>query len=232
MQSFKCLPGLLLATSAVYTSVTVAAPVDEEEGYYGVARLMSVERKARNMASSERPGIGSFVSGDDRQKDITGTIGVGYKFGNGWRAEGELSFPRNDKFTSGSTMFPTSLNEHHIDSRRVMFNVYRDLRITEVLSVYGSAGLGLARLESKGWQGNESRKYASATQTNLAWSLGAGIAYDVTDSMTLDLGYRYVDMGNTESGWNDFTNARDRQDEKMKANLVSSEFQLGVRWAF
>eukprot|EP00866_Antonospora_locustae_P000896 jgi/Antlo1/896/74 len=39
-------------------------------------------------------------------------------------------------------------------------------------------------------------------------------------------------MGDTESGWNNFANARGLQDEKMKANLISSEFSLGMRWAF
>ncbi|WP_081794177.1 outer membrane protein [Pseudomonas sp. RIT288] len=231
MQMLKTLPVLLLVSSAIHTTLAVAAPA-EKEGYYGVARVISAERKARNMDSSARPGIGAFVSGNDTQNDMTGSIGVGYRFGNGWRMEGELSLPQKDKFTSGSTTFPTSLNEHHIESRRVMLNAYRDFRVTEKMSFYGSAGLGLAQLESKGWQGNESRQYGSATQTNLAWSLGAGVAYDVTDHLALDLGYRYVDMGDTESGWNNFPNARGLQDEKMKANLVSSEILLGARWAF
>ena len=222
---------LLLLTPLVYSSLASAAPA-EEEGYYGVARVISAERTARNMDSSARPGIGSFVSGDDSHKDMTGSIGLGYRFGNGWRLEGELSLAQKDKFNSGSTTFPTSLNEHHIESSRVMLNAYRDLRITDKVSLYGSVGLGLAKLESKGWQGNESRQYGSATQTNLAWSVGAGVAYDVTDRLTLDLGYRYIDMGDTESGWNNFPNARGLQDEKMKANLVSRELLLGARWAF
>jgi opacity protein-like surface antigen len=231
MKMLKAVPVLLLATSAIHTSLAVAAS-SEDEGYYGVARVISAERKARNMDSSARPGIGAFVSGDDSQKDVTGSVGVGYKFGNGWRVEGEVSLPQKDTFTSGSTTFPTSLNHHHIDSQRVMLNAYRDFRVADKVSVYGSAGLGLARLESKGWQGNESRQYGSATQTNLAWSLGAGVVYDVTERLSVDLGYRYIDMGDTESGWNNFPNARGLQDEKMKANLVSSEFVLGARWAF
>jgi opacity protein-like surface antigen len=231
MKMLKAVPVLLLATSAIHTSLAVAASA-EDEGYYGVARVISAERKARNMDSSARPGIGAFVSGDDSQKDVTGSVGVGYKFGNGWRVEGEVSLPQKDTFTSGSTTFPTSLNNHHIDSQRVMLNAYRDFRVADKVSIYGSAGLGLARLESKGWQGNESRQYGSATQTNLAWSLGAGVVYDVTERLSVDLGYRYIDMGDTESGWNNFPNARGLQDEKMKANLVSSEFVLGARWAF
>lgn len=221
----------LLAAVSAHTSLASAAPA-EQEGYYGVARVISAEYKARNMNASARPGIGSFVSGDDSSNDMSGSIGLGYRFGNGWRVEGELSLPQKDKFTSGSTSFPTSLNVHHIESRRVMLNAYRDFRVTDKLSLYGSAGLGLAHLTSSGWQGNESRQYESQKQTNLAWSLGAGVAYDVTERLALDLGYRYIDMGDTESGWNSFTNARRLQDEKMKANLVSSEFVLGARWAF
>lgn len=217
--------------AAAHTSLASATPA-EDEGYYGVARLISAERKARNMSSSARPGIGSFVSGDDSNNYMTGSIGVGYKFGNGWRVEGEVSLPEEDKFTSGSTTFPTSLNVHHIDSKRAMLTAYRDFRVTDKVSLYGSAGLGLARLKSSGWQGNESRQYESQTQTNLAWALGAGVTYDVTDQLAFDLGYRYVDMGDTESGWNSFGNARGLQDEKMKANLVSSEFVLGARWSF
>ena len=58
------------------------------------------------------------------------------------------------------------------------------------------------------------------------------MAYSPIDKLTLDLGYRYVDMGRTESGWNAFPNARSLQDEKMSANLVSSEIYLGGRYAF
>jgi opacity protein-like surface antigen len=163
---------------------------------------------------------------------MSGSIGPGYRFGNGWRVEGELSLPQKDKFTSGSSNFPTSLHVHHIESRRVMLNAYRDFRVTDKLSLYGSAGVGLAHLTSSGRQGNESRQYESQKQTNLAWSVGAGVAYDVTDRLALDLGYRSIDMGDTESGWNSFTNARHLQDEEMKANLISSEFVLGARWAF
>jgi opacity protein-like surface antigen len=54
----------------------------------------------------------------------------------------------------------------------------------------------------------------------------------VTDRLALDLGYRYIDMDDTESGWNNFPYARGLQDEKMKANLVSREVVLGVRWGF
>lgn len=231
MKNITKISAALLGTAAAHSPLALAAPA-ESEGYYGVARVISAEHRARNMSSSSRPGIGQFVSGDENKSVTTGSIGLGYRFGNGWRMEGELSLPQKDKFTSGSSNFPTSLNNHQVESRRVMLNAYRDFRVTDSISLYGSAGLGLASLKSSGWQGNESRQYESQKQTNLAWSVGVGVAYDVTDRLAFDLGYRYIDMGDTESGWNNFTNVRRLQDEKMKANLVSSEFVLGARWAF
>ena len=81
-------------------------------------------------------------------------------------------------------------------------------------------------------QGNTSREYASSTQTNLTYAIGGGVSYAPVERVNFDLGYRYVDMGKIESGYNDFANARGLKDEQMKARLVSNEFTLGVRYLF
>ncbi|VTR52417.1 Opacity protein and related surface antigens [Serratia fonticola] len=103
-----------------------------------------------------------------------------------------------------------------------MLNAYRDYALGYDFSVYGTVGLGIAKVKSDGWQGNTSRQYAASTQNNLAYSIGAGISYAAMERLNLDLGYRYVDMGKIESGYNNFTNARGLKDEQMKARLVSS----------
>jgi len=58
------------------------------------------------------------------------------------------------------------------------------------------------------------------------------VSYAPIEQLTLDLGYRYTDMGQAQSGWNAFPNARGLQDEIMRANLVSSEIYLGARYRF
>lgn len=214
---------------AASSQLASAAPV---EGYYVVARVIDATHKAGNMDGSARPGIGAFVAGHERNEFATGALGTGYAFDNGWRTEGEYSLRRKDTFTSGSTRFPTSFNNHQVRSERIMFNVYRDVAIDRQWSVYGGAGIGLARLKSSGWQGNPGRQYISASQNSVAFSLGAGISYSPIEKLTLDLGYRYVDMGKAESGWNGFANARGLQDEKMSLNLSSREIVLGARYAF
>lgn len=113
-----------------------------------------------------------------------------------------------------------------------MLNAYRDFEVIQNVAVYGNLGLGVARTESSGWQGNSSRQYLANTETQLVYSIGAGASYKAIDNLNLDLGYRYVDLGKADSGLNNFTNARNLQDEQMKAHLYSSEFYLGARYSF
>ena len=228
MSKIKLVSLSLLALASLQSTTALA----DEGNYYVSGRIVGAEHKARDMGASARPGIGAFVPGRESDKFTTGSFAAGYQYGNGWRVEGEYTLPKTDTFTSGSTAFPTSSNVHYIEAQRLMANVYRDFAISDQVSLYGSAGLGIARIKSDGWQGTVARQYNIGRQDNLAWSLGAGVAYAPVEKLTLDLGYRYVGMGNTESGWNAFPNARGLQDEKMSANLSSSEVYLGGRYAF
>jgi opacity protein-like surface antigen len=38
------------------------------------------------------------------------------------------------------------------------------------------------------------------TQTNFAWAAYAGLAYKVTPGLTIDLSYRYTDLGDIKTG--------------------------------
>lgn len=169
---------------------------------------------------------------EDKDHFYNGSLAAGYQYGNGWRTEGEYTFKKKSEYTSGSTAFPTSLNHHKTDSQRLMLNAYRDYEIYQGISLYGTVGLGIAKVKSSGWQGNASRQYASNTDTNLAYSVGAGVSYEPIEKLNFDLGYRYIDLGKVESGMNNFDNARHLQDEQMKAHLKSQELVLGVRYLF
>ncbi|BBV03682.1 outer membrane protein [Providencia rettgeri] len=223
----------LLLVIAVFASAGGNALASmNNEGYYAAARLSKVWQKADNMDTSSRLGIGQFVSGDDKDDFYNGSLAAGYQFGNGWRTEAEYTFNKKAEYTSGSTTFPTSLNHHKTESQRLMLNAYRDYEIYQGVSIYGTAGVGIAKVKSSGWQGNVSRQYASNTDANLVYSLGAGVSYEPINKLNLDLGYRYVDLGKIESGMNRFANARGLQDEQMKAHLKSQEVIFGVRYLF
>lgn len=216
--------GVVLSSTLVFA--------ESKEGYYVSGKVVYSNQKAKNMDTSARPGIGRFVKDNDNKKYGTGSVALGYQFSSDWRVEGEYTFPKENEFTSGSTAFPTSLNHHKIKSQRMMLNVYKDFYLTDEFGLYVNGGLGIAELKSSGWQGNENRQYHANSDRNIAYSVGVGATYRPVDNINIDFGYRYVDSGKTESGWNAFGNARGLQDEQMKAKIESQELYLGIRYIF
>jgi opacity protein-like surface antigen len=85
-------------------------------------------------------------------------------------------------------------------------NVYIDLVTWRGLTPYVGGGIGLAYVDVQGFKdvnvpqsgiyyGNQ-----DTSSTNFAWALYAGVSYDVTDQFTLDLAYRYTDLGDVKTG--------------------------------
>ncbi|SET33848.1 outer membrane protein [Thorsellia anophelis] len=228
--------GLMVLPLSVVTFgiVNGVMAADVPTGYYASGKLGYQDQRADNMNLSARPGIGAFVRGNEKKSAVTGSIAAGYQVGNGWRTELEYTFPTTGHYTSGSTAFPTSFNHHDIRSERMMVNAYRDIGIGAGFGLYGTAGIGVSRVKSEGWQGNPSRRYEVQRDHNLTYAVGAGVNYtpEQIQQLSFDLGYRYVDMGNVQSGYNLFGNARGIQDEQLRAQLRNHEYVFGVRYLF
>ena len=91
-----------------------------------------------------------------------------------------------------------------------MANLYYDFGQVRGFVPYVGVGLGIARhdLERRvvHWRSRARsvrpiRRIRSADQikTNFAWSLMAGVAYQISDRAILDFGYRYIDMGDVST---------------------------------
>uniref|UniRef100_UPI0023AA4091 outer membrane protein n=1 Tax=Escherichia coli TaxID=562 RepID=UPI0023AA4091 len=63
---------------------------------------------------------------------------------------------------------------------------------------------------------------------NLAWSLGVGVKYDVTQDFSLDLSYRYLDAGDSTLTYKDEDGAK----YKSSVDVRSNEFMLGATYNF
>jgi opacity protein-like surface antigen len=66
---------------------------------------------------------------------------------------------------------------------------------------------------------------------NFAWAIHAGVAYKVTNNFTVELAYRYVNLGDAITGdlvAYDGTNMRYNPMEFR--SITSHDFKLGVRW--
>ena len=101
--------------------------------------------------------------------------GIGYQFDPTFRAD--LTYNRTGDYTiaPGATLSTST----------VLGTVYYDFRNSSALTPYLGAGVGY------GWQ------YAGGTATDgngIAIGLNAGVAYDFTNNLALDVGYRFHDI--------------------------------------
>lgn len=113
-----------------------------------------------------------------------------------------------------------------------MLNGYKDIPINQWLSFYGMAGVGVARIEAEGYQTNESCRFANNRQHNLAYSVGMGLEAKVSQQLSLGAGYRYIAMGDVETGYNTFANRVNARDEQLKGKLKEQNVFLEARYTF
>ncbi|MER2572228.1 outer membrane beta-barrel protein, partial [Escherichia coli] len=70
--------------------------------------------------------------------------------------------------------------------------------------------------------------YAYGYDNNFAWSFGAGVRYDVTPDIALDLSYRYLDAGDASVSYKDEWGDK----YKSEVDVKSHDIMLGVTYNF
>ena len=226
-------PGLFVKIQRIIPLLILAATGSAfaADNYYGALRINSARYEAHDMSSSARPGLGQFVTGDETNTATGASLALGYQLPANWRVEAEYTLPKNNEFTSGSTRFPTSFNHHKIRSQRLMVNAYKDFPLNNQFSLrHSRPGPGtpaVQRLARQPWPPVLQR---IPEQSGLLRGLWRHLY--ARPKVSIDLGWRYVDMGKTKSGANNFTNVRGLADEQMRAKLTSSEVSIGLRYSF
>ncbi len=103
----------------------------------------------------------------------------------------------------------------------VLMNVYGTYPIHDRMGVYAMAGLGMS------YNHADSTADAKAdNKLNFAWNVGAGVEYALNDCWTMDLGYRYSDLGKAkikrQAGYTGYR----------KEELTSHDIKLTARYMF
>jgi opacity protein-like surface antigen len=130
-----------------------------------------------------------------------------------------------------------------------LVNAYADLGTWWCLTPFVGVGVGGAYNKTSGFSdlGTSAPTYftgtanradagalynaAGAGKFNFAWALHAGVAYKVTNNFTVELAYRYLDMGTAVQGFGssfDGTNAGPSSFQFR--DLTSQDVKIGVRW--
>lgn len=121
-----------------------------------------------------------------------------------------------------------------VKSYTAMVNGYKDLGNFGGFTPYLGAGVGVAYniLEDVSFTGNPNlvNQIRGDRDLAFAWSLMAGVGFQISERTILDVGYRYIDMGKAESQNIDsagFFNPRVDVDD-----IDAHEIKVGLRYHF
>lgn len=152
-------------------------------------------------------------------------LGFGYRFNNWFRMDFTSEY-RTATFSSqdqlvfnnplvGSTAVLRNFYRGNLTSMVYMLNGYVDLGTWHGVTPFVGAGVGVARQTlhgvtdngyinttagpGAGTTANTSGNFKAKTTTSFAWAVMAGAAYHVNSNLKLELGYRYLNMGNVRA---------------------------------
>lgn len=119
----------------------------------------------------------------------------------------------------------------------LMWNAYIDLGTWKGITPFVGAGIGASRNSISHLRDlnapNNTIAFAPAdAKWAFAWALHAGLAYNVTPNFTIEFAYRYLDMGNAQSGiLRDFAGGCTFCQPVQVRSLTSHDLKVGVRMA-
>ena len=174
-------------------------------------------------------------------------VGVGYKVNNWFRADVTGEYRGNSQFFGTDRLtFPGGFgtDTYHATKSEwvVLANAYVDLGTWWCVTPFIGAGIGGARvgianftdvgIANLGGGALPSLAFGdNVSKWNMAWALHAGLAYKVTPNFTVELGYRYLDMGDGLTGdLRTFDGTNNLVNPTTFKNITSHDLKLGVRW--
>jgi len=185
-------------------------------------------------------------------------VGAGYRFNNWFRADvtaqyrGKANFKGTDVFSASAFGLAYNGQDNYNASKSELLflaNAYVDLGTWWCVTPFIGAGIGTSRVSISGFTdtgvnnlqltappsvgGPPVASYATAangSKWNFAWAAHAGLAYQVSQNVTLELAYSYVDLGSGTTGAITTFDGFTRGNVFKFNDITSHDVKLGVRW--
>jgi opacity protein-like surface antigen len=249
----------LLSTAVFAADMPIAPPlayapppVEDFGGWYLRGDIGFSNQKVKDVHYGRESAYSQLTSFNQQSSFDTAGIfglGAGYQFNSWFRADvtgqyrGNSNLKATDLFrgTSGGTPYNGIDNYNATKSEwLVMANGYVDLGTWWCVTPFVGAGIGAARVSIANFTDTgantipfSTTSFASAptgSKWNLAWAAHAGLAYKVNPSMTLELAYSYVNMGEGQTGVLTAFDGTTSNNVFRFKDITSHDLKLGVRW--
>lgn len=157
--------------------------------------------------------------------NINASIGAGIK--SGWlRSDITVDFIPATNYT-GQVVTPGDATAK-VTATTVLLNGYLDLGSWYRMTPYVGAGIGAANMHISNFVSAVTPPFtpnSSRSQWNLAWAGMTGVAFSIAPNLVVDVGYRYVSLGDVRTEPDAFGSF------KLK-NIAAHEVRIGLRWNF
>jgi len=227
---------LLAAASVAMLATPAVAFADDDAGVY-------VRGNLGYGVHADADLTGDIIGDVESEGNGTGSLGIGYDFGNNWRLEGDFASLWTDM--GAISQVPSSFAKLKTDS--YMVNALYDFDDFGRWEPYVGAGIGLVRGQlsaaAHGFLNADGVSFVNtpvcagadfacgvkSTDKSLGWQLLAGLGYDISDNLTWDTHYRYLNAGDL-----DFTGHRNfgQVANATLENVAAHSLMTGFRYKF
>ena len=182
---------------------------------------------------------GTTTNNDLGRSNVLG-ISVGKYFSERFRGEIGISQRKGFKYHTTVPALPENYYKADVESFAIFLNGYVDTQpmtfLQNSVTTYVGAGIGISRNKmnplSIHSEGVLLGTASSNTETEFAFKFALGALINLSDNVSVDLNYQYVDLGDIKSGTNLSWDARDFVAPYSGPEISSNEFNVGLQIAF
>jgi len=219
-------------------------PVEEFSGWYlrGDVGLTQQKVKSLHNVLYEAPGTSVTTVGAGFSGATLFGVGVGYQFGSWFRADitgeyrAKASIHGLDIVNFNGVPVGTDDYRGNKEEWLALINLYADLGTWWCITPFIGVGVGGVKTTISSFVDTNTVTNGVAfardeSKFNFAYALHAGLGYKVSNSLTMELAYRYVHLGDAQSGDLRTFNGINNVNNPMHFNgITSHDVKLGVRW--
>lgn len=197
---------IMVAISVLTLSTAIVTVAQARDGFYLAVR--------GGLTNPNMNAVDDKIT-DKAAVDFDDVWMVGGAFGYRWGyLRTELEYTYRDEYSDRQEYGNTgTFRDAALEAESYMANAYIDFMPDYIISPFISGGIGYTNLKlSTKTTGRQARSW---DESNLTWSLGGGLSLRLNKCLNLDMGYRYLDMGEIE-----------------EANMNAHEYYAGLRYTF
>ena len=244
---------IFLSSAAFAADMAIAPPpyaapvVEDFGGWYLRGDIGFSNQRVDRLNNALDANVTSSVQTNNFNTAGIFGLGVGYRFNNWFRADVTGEYRGNSQFfgkdlntfPAASAPIPITPPSRNGSFSATPMSISAPGGASPRSSAPASAERGLrlqgftdAGIANNGGVASPSLAFGdSASKWNLAWAVHAGLAYRVTPNFTVELAYRYLDMGDGLTGdLRTFDGTNNINNPITFKNITSHDLKLGVRW--